>query len=310
MKINSIVERLSQFYLGCIHEEGLRRLTFSERYRGRSFIGLPLDQEELLHQSIEAIPLPSVTSGKKQSFLEKALADQGPDTGSGERLFYGFPVYVDDRGQIAPMFFLEVDISQVSRAGFRIAPVDAGQVLINHHLFRSECYTPEEIAEIQEELEGHWRSFPSQLKAALAHIRSSRSEEAHGGDWRAAGPLPKGPEAGAYPSAMLFQSAYSNYTYNLEKDLGALERYGFLQRDAAKTALGPYLDASNGKKGRGSVDPVEVLPLNDEQEAAVSDALRDPLSVITGPPGTGKSQVVVDLLAGAVLSGEEIHDNL
>lgn len=105
---------------------------------------------------------------------------------------------------------------------------------------------------------------------------------------------------------MLFQSAYSNYTYNLEKDLGALERYGFLQRDAAKTALGPYLDASNGKKGRGSVDPVEVLPLNDEQEAAVSDALRDPLSVITGPPGTGKSQVVVDLLAGAVLSGEPV----
>lgn len=206
MKINSIVERLSQFYLECIHEEGLRRLTFSERYRGRSFIGLPLDQEELLHQSIEAIPLPSVTSGKKQSFLEKALADQGPDTGSGERLFYGFPVYVDDRGQIAPMFFLEVDISQVSRAGFRIAPVDAGQVLINHHLFRSEGYTPEEVAEIQEELEGHWRSFPSQLKAALAHIRSSRSEEAHGGIGERRDRFPKDRKRGCTPAPCSFKA--------------------------------------------------------------------------------------------------------
>lgn len=329
MDISSSVQQLSVFYLECIHEEGLRRLTFLERYRGRSFIGLPLDHEELLHQSAEVLSLPSITGGQRESFLDKAVADHGPDTGSGERLFYGFPVYVDGQGRIAPMFFLEVDITQKRRGPFRIEPVDAHQVLINHHLFRNEGYSPEEIATIQDELEGHWRSFPSQLAAALAHLRSSSvqnsssarnsssrrnnspkrhpvSKGSQGGDWRTARPLPKRPEAGVHPSPILFRSAYSSYTYNLEKDLGALERYGFLQQGAKNTALAPYLSASGGKKGRGSTDPTEVLPLNDEQERAVREALSDPLSVITGPPGTGKSQVVVDLLAGAVLTGEPV----
>ena len=41
---------------------------------------------------------------------------------------------------------------------------------------------------------------------------------------------------------------------------------------------------------------LEVLPMNPEQRAAVRMALTEPLSVITGPPGTGKSQVVANLL--------------
>ena len=42
---------------------------------------------------------------------------------------------------------------------------------------------------------------------------------------------------------------------------------------------------------------LEVLPLNTEQRQAVVQGLSAPLTVVTGPPGTGKSQVVTSLLA-------------
>ena len=50
---------------------------------------------------------------------------------------------------------------------------------------------------------------------------------------------------------------------------------------------------------------VEVVPLNDEQRRAVHAGLERPLTVVTGPPGTGKSQVVIALLANAYLRGDE-----
>src|SRR5207249_2935473 len=41
---------------------------------------------------------------------------------------------------------------------------------------------------------------------------------------------------------------------------------------------------------------LEVLPLNAEQRQSVVQGLSAPLTVVTGPPGTGKSQVVTSLL--------------
>ena len=41
---------------------------------------------------------------------------------------------------------------------------------------------------------------------------------------------------------------------------------------------------------------LEIVPLNSEQRQAVVQGLSTPLTVVTGPPGTGKSQVVTSLL--------------
>ena len=51
---------------------------------------------------------------------------------------------------------------------------------------------------------------------------------------------------------------------------------------------------------------IEVLPLNEQQEHCTQEALESPLTVVTGPPGTGKSQIVVDLLASFALSGRPV----
>ena len=51
---------------------------------------------------------------------------------------------------------------------------------------------------------------------------------------------------------------------------------------------------------------LEVLPLNTEQRQAVVQGLAAPLTVVTGPPGTGKSQVVTSLLANLAWQGGSV----
>ncbi|TKK77194.1 hypothetical protein FDA94_38275 [Herbidospora galbida] len=53
-------------------------------------------------------------------------------------------------------------------------------------------------------------------------------------------------------------------------------------------------------------DLVAPLPLNESQLEVVTSAMRERITVATGPPGTGKSQVVADTIATAVCSGQRV----
>ncbi len=46
--------------------------------------------------------------------------------------------------------------------------------------------------------------------------------------------------------------------------------------------------------------------MNTEQRNAVEAALSRPVTIITGPPGTGKSQVVTNLLVNAAWAGKRV----
>lgn len=55
------------------------------------------------------------------------------------------------------------------------------------------------------------------------------------------------------------------------------------------------------------VDILPIIPLNDSQHEAVADALKSkPVTVISGPPGCGKSQVVISLLLNAWAKGTSV----
>ncbi|NVJ46475.1 MAG: AAA family ATPase [Cytophagia bacterium] len=51
---------------------------------------------------------------------------------------------------------------------------------------------------------------------------------------------------------------------------------------------------------------IQVTRLNESQSEAVKKSFENPLTVITGPPGTGKSQVVLNILANAVANGYSV----
>ena len=52
--------------------------------------------------------------------------------------------------------------------------------------------------------------------------------------------------------------------------------------------------------------PLEFLQSNSEQNKALIEALNKPASKVTGPPGTGKSQVAVNIIANLVYDGKSV----
>ena len=74
-----------------------------------------------------------------------------------------------------------------------------------------------------------------------------------------------------------------------------------------KTALKYFLSSSPIQKNQNiNLKYIEIFELNKEQENAVIDSLSSSFTVITGPPGTGKSQVVLNLLANLCFNKKSV----
>lgn len=110
---------------------------------------------------------------------------------------------------------------------------------------------------------------------------------------------------GIYNRAIVILGKRSPYTQGLEYELKNLSEAA--EPALAATALGNWLSGKFGKTEASNSQPlIEVLPMNSEQRAAVESALVSPHTVVTGPPGTGKSQVVTNLLINAAWRGMKV----
>ena len=82
------------------------------------------------------------------------------------------------------------------------------------------------------------------------------------------------------------------------------EKIDFVREDSALAAFlsGKY------EKTHIEKNPSIVYPFgfNLSQEEAVDNALCNPISIIEGPPGTGKTQTILNIIANAVMRGESV----
>jgi very-short-patch-repair endonuclease len=117
-------------------------------------------------------------------------------------------------------------------------------------------------------------------------------------------PLSQISDGGIYNRAIVFGCERSPYTKGLEQELAELQKKA---EDVYRpTALGAWLRrdfASFHVPAVQDSELLEPLSLNSEQREAIEKGLTRPLTVITGPPGTGKSQVVSTLLVNAAKRG-------
>jgi superfamily I DNA and/or RNA helicase len=63
---------------------------------------------------------------------------------------------------------------------------------------------------------------------------------------------------------------------------------------------------NNGCNSIQKEDLIQISNLDDSQQNAVLTSLNNRLSVITGPPGSGKTQVILNILANAVVQGKKV----
>ena len=114
-------------------------------------------------------------------------------------------------------------------------------------------------------------------------------------------------KSGIYNRVVLVAAERKLYTQGLEHELGELARLE--ASDYEHTALGKLVNNNHAKNGNASNQEsslLEVLPMNTEQRQAIHRSLTEPLTIITGPPGTGKSQVVTNLLINAAWQKKNI----
>lgn len=104
--------------------------------------------------------------------------------------------------------------------------------------------------------------------------------------------------------AILFAKDPTPYTVGLSNELARLERYDDL--DIRHSILWKFIHKQFEMRSPFKRDVLEVLPLNDEQEKAVRSALSADVTLIAGPPGTGKTQVVANLIINAAIAGQNV----
>jgi len=293
------LERLAAFYLECVQEENLWQLRLNLRSRNSQFIA-PWSEgrENFFFPNAEQLQIRGL-GRREQKFLDKIKQDEGPRTGARSRLFYGYPIYFGEGQRVAPLFFAEVEVEEDNgRRSFSIQGKN-GRISVNHYLFRQNGLTPEEIIEAQEELESPFPSFAARLKAALNKMEHTFPNA----DYASLEPWPSQIKRTSLRRCpILFKSQHGSFTYNLERELRDLKTYDFLKDEALNTALRPlFIPSGAYSSSADTAEPAEVLPLDESQENAALSSLQAPLTVVTGPPGTGKSQVVVNLLLSAVL---------
>lgn len=127
-------------------------------------------------------------------------------------------------------------------------------------------------------------------------------------DCSAGEPLAEINKAGIYNRAVVIVGKRSPYTQGLEaelKTIGAVPE-PLLKQTALGGWLAGYIAQPHQPSPSADQPLIEVLPMNSEQRIAVETALVSPHTVVTGPPGTGKSQVVTNLLVNAAWRGMKV----
>jgi len=115
----------------------------------------------------------------------------------------------------------------------------------------------------------------------------------------------KNAQVGVYNKSMIFSDNGKNQGFNVSliKDLNDLKS----KSDINQTSLSLINEEVNNqnkiKFGKPLVLP---FPVNDYQVGAIKSVFENRVSVVTGPPGTGKSQFIMNLLINLFLNNKTV----
>lgn len=82
--------------------------------------------------------------------------------------------------------------------------------------------------------------------------------------------------------------------------------YDKIQYIDPRSVLADYLKGEIGNENYFTVNAVFPFGCNLSQITAVENALTNKISIIEGPPGTGKTQTILNIIANAVMSGKTV----
>lgn len=311
-QINTPLSKLCNYYSACIAEDkGADVSVFAESKYGLDYkevdkLPLSADDESSLFSSSEV-----------QGFLNEAVRD------NSKKVYFGYPVVSMhirssksnwDGYKLSPIFLFLI---KTPESGGDYAEIDFNFPIINRNVV--ERFTGakgeelmKEMVQIEEDLGISGDGEQPDLDDLAQRLKTIRpewqwSEEVDPYNLSNDSFLSVCDKEGILNRAVVLRvtEAQNNYTRGLEYELSKLAEIPEMEYE--DTALGQWVKRNIRKNEEKNLDSLlEVLPMNIEQRMAVEKALKNDLTVITGPPGTGKSQVVTNILINAAWQNKRV----
>ena len=79
-----------------------------------------------------------------------------------------------------------------------------------------------------------------------------------------------------------------------------------VQRSSLLTAFLENAEFDNAVDSVSPEELISVVPMDESQRSAICNALNSRMSVVVGPPGCGKTQLILNLLANSVVRGKKV----
>ena len=297
---NDPLARVLGYYIDCVESEATENLLA----RADSGSVLTLSSGTAPAFSSE----PSVVGADRQS-RQWCVTRRGT---IGETLLSGYPVVVGHQPgesalSVTPLFMTEVSLSEEG-GEFRIERLtdsfdvnpSALSLLGLTHEERDECLATLDASVEFESAADRVDRLRVGVEIVLAAADRTMSDPL---DPYALQPFTRG-APGLYNSAVVLATAGgTTYTRRLLEDLEVILARPEVLRSGP---LGVLFGAQAAEKmPLPSAHPI-VVPSTLRQDQAVSAAMSTPFTVVTGPPGTGKSQVLVNVVAAALAAGETV----
>lgn len=300
---NTPLSRLARYYLACISQDDVGVSVFAESY----------DPDYIELSAFPAGEQDIWSSPEARQMLGKLRKDR-----SRLVMYVGYPVmlgYQRSRRSnwhgymVEPLFLFPVQFGDGNKP-----QIDLSFPIINHKAYKrvtnaAGMQVMEELAQLESELGLEDADAAPELDDLVQRLQAIRPEwsweEVLDPDTLGVTPPLRGlQKQGFYNRAVLIVAERSPFTQGLEAELNQLARLNAGGADGS--ALGDWIAGAILSKGEHEEPLLEVLPMNMEQRNAVRSALSKSLTVITGPPGTGKSQVVTNLLVNAAWRGQRV----
>lgn len=298
----TMLNKICSYWYECIKNEDVLEKDISINVRSKAIL-YPFDTDPFIFRKKD---VPVKINDEKINTFANVKAE-------GLDFFYGYPIlfYKDDKTNkqlVAPLFIIKVKFNRTGEDLFlskdESSPVCGIQSLSKLGL------RMEEIASINQSIEHLFISNPeideqqlanNAMEIVMKETGIAIIEDIIPSALSNSKKLTKEMTAGLYNKSLIFAGETTVFNIHLIKDLLDLKGRNDLEESSLSFFSTVCTEDADSK-----IMPILPFPSNEYQLAAIQGIFKNSLSVITGPPGTGKSQFISNLIINLFLSGKSV----
>jgi len=300
-------QNLLTYYITCLEKEVASQSSFDTKSEGYVFETNFLKEESLFSRGNKEVTIP--LTERLNRFLKKTFFE-----GRSNKLYYAYPFVSFPDGSIVPAFSTEVtfNIDEKNKTLTlnygNLVPEFSYTLLIKDEMVHEEIYQKlNEIDSIQREQDQKIPKndrFIEILSHAFNQTRFEGKGEIDTNSLETVD-LSKLGSGRVINQSLLYWGEGNTFKKGLIQELNELKK-PFYYNQLDKTSLKYLFGDSIEKTEEGLPFVFSVLPLNEDQKESIKKGLTESFTVVTGPPGTGKSQVLVNLIINALVNDKSV----